>query len=62
MTFESLALAGLSIGLSFQDVLDIEIGLILGLLNEKNNQLIDLNKKKNDEEIVQGNAEMLMKM
>lgn len=38
--------------------------MTLGLINEKNNQMIDFNKQKNEqeEEVVQGTAEMLMKM
>ncbi len=63
MTFESLAVAGLSIGLSMADILEYNIGLIIGILNEKVNQISDLNNKKsNDGESVQGTAEMLMKM
>lgn len=48
------------------DILSFRIGLTIGLLNEKNNQMIDLrikNQKQDDEEkVIQGNAEMLMKM
>lgn len=63
MTFESLAVAGLSIGLSMQEILDFNVGLVIGILNEKANQINDLNKKqKNNDEVIQGNAEMLMKM
>ena len=62
MTFESLAIAGLSVGLSMTDVYEMNVGLILGLLNEKNNQMSDLNKKEKDDEVVIGDAEMLKKM
>lgn len=61
MTFESLVVAGLSIGLSYTDILDIEIGLVLGFINERNNQLIEENKKT-EETVVQGDANMLMNM
>ena len=62
MTFESLAIAGLSVGLSMTDVYEMNVGLTLGLLNEKNNQMSDLNKKEKDDEVVIGDAEMLKKM
>lgn len=64
MTFESLAIAGLSIGLSMEYILDFEIGLTIGLLNEKNNQTLELriNNKKKDEEVIVGDANTLMKM
>lgn len=64
MTFESLAIAGLSIGLSMEYILDFEIGLTIGLLNEKNNQILEMKirNKKNEEEVVVGDANMLMKM
>lgn len=62
MTFESLAIAGLSIGLTYTDILNMKIGLIIGLLNEKNNQMIDMNKNSKKEEVIQGTAEMLMKV
>lgn len=65
MTFESLAIAGLSIGLTMKDILEFKIGLTLGLLNEKNNQMIDLKIKQKEKEddtdkVIVGNAEMLM--
>lgn len=41
----------------------MRIGLLLGLLNEKNNQIIDFqNKEDKQEEIIQGDANMLMNM
>lgn len=64
MTFESLAIAGLSIGLSMDNILDFEIGLTIGLLNEKSNQVLEMKikNKKDEEEIVVGDANMLMNM
>ena len=62
MTFESLAIAGLSIGLTMTDILNMKIGLLLGLLNEKMNQMSDLNKDKEEDEIIQGDGKMLMSM
>lgn len=64
MTFESLAVAGLSLGLSYTEILNTRIGLIVGMLNEKANQMADLNKKQKTEEneVVQGDANMLMNM
>lgn len=62
MTFESLAIAGLSIGLTMTDILNMKIGLLLGLLNEKMNQMSDLNKNKEEDEIIQGDGKMLMSM
>lgn len=64
MTFESLVVMGLSIGLSYSDILNMKIGLILGICNEKNNQIIEMNKQQQNkrEDVIQGNAEMLMKM
>ena len=40
----------------------MRVGLLLGILNEKNNQLVGLNKKEKEEEVIQGDASMLMKM
>lgn len=40
----------------------MEIGLLLGLLNEKNNQMIGLQNKSKEEEVIKGDASMLMKM
>lgn len=66
MTFESLAVAGLSLGLSYDDILNMTIGLLLGIANEKNNQFIEMqnkNKKDNDsDEVIVGDAKMLMNM
>lgn len=66
MTFESLAIAGLSLGLTMADILDMRIGLTIGLLNEKMNQMIDYNKRreieKQKQDVIQGDASMLMKM
>lgn len=65
MNFESLALAGLSLGLSYNDILEINIGLLIGLLNEKNNQFIEYKlkqnnlKDENDETIIIGDGNML---
>ena len=39
----------------------MDIGLLLGLLNEKNNQMIGL-QNKNNNEVIQGDASMLMNM
>ena len=44
------------------EILELDVGLTLGLLNEKSNQISDLNKKDKEEEVVQGTADMLMKM
>lgn len=46
------------------DILEYNIGLIIGIVNEKINQIngLDNKKKENDGEAVQGTAEMLMKM
>ena len=41
------------------EILETDIGLTLGLLNEKYNQYLDSNK---EEEVIQGNADMLKKM
>ena len=64
MTFESLAIAGLSLGLTMSDILDMRIGLTIGLLNEKMNQMYDYNKRQKQEkqDVIQGDASMLMKM
>lgn len=63
MTFESLVIAGLSIGLSYHDILEMDIGLTCGLINEKNNQMIEENKKTSSEEkVIHGDAKMLMNM
>lgn len=40
----------------------MKIGLLLGLLNEKMNQSADLNKEKEENEIIQGDGKMLMSM
>lgn len=42
----------------------MKVGLVLGLINEKMNQMADLNKSENksEEEVVHGDANMLMKM
>lgn len=61
MTFESLAVAGLSIGLSMNDILNTEIGLIYGLVNTKNNIYHEQDRNSN-ETIIQGDAEMLKRM
>lgn len=67
MTFESLAIAGLSIGLTMNDILDLNIGLTIGLLNERSNQALEIKMKDNgkeneDEVVIKGNAKMLMNM
>lgn len=64
MTFESLALAGLSLGLSFNDILETRIGIVLGLVNEKCNQINSASDKKQDSDdgVVHGDANMLMNM
>lgn len=69
MTFESLAVAGLSLGLSMENILEFNIGLSLGLLNEQHNQFIEAKKrnskkqnKDEEETVVEGDAKMLMKM
>ena len=64
MTFESLAVAGLSIGLTMNDILDMKIGLTISMLNERSNQMLAVTKgkKKNEEEVIIGDAKMLMKM
>jgi hypothetical protein len=43
-------------------ILDFEIGLTIGLLNEKNNQAIELRNNNKKEEVVIGDANTLMKM
>lgn len=48
-----------------KDILELNIGLTIGLINEKNNQIIDLNinRKDNDEDkVIVGNANMLKGM
>ena len=41
----------------------MKVGLILGLVNEKINQMTPINKVENDsEEVIHGDANMLMKM
>lgn len=66
MTFESLAIAGLSLGLTLSDILNMRVGLTIGLINEKNNQMIEFERKQKEknkkQEAVQGSAEMLMNM
>lgn len=68
MTFESLAVAGLSLGLTYTDILNIEIGLLLGIINEKNNQIMEIktgispNNDNNSEDVIIGDAKMLMNM
>lgn len=59
LTVEGLAIASLSLGLSFQDFLSLPVGFLLGMLNEKQNQLMKADKK---DEAKQGNANMLMGM
>lgn len=72
ITFEGLVNCGLSIGLTYTDILNMKIGLLLGLINDKNNQYDKAMKeskknskgknKNNNEEIIKGNANMLMNM
>lgn len=57
-----MATAALSIGLSMEDILNTEIGLLFGIMNEKNNQYQESKKSQKKEEVVQGTAEMLMRM
>lgn len=51
-----------------ETILDFDIGLTLGILNEQSNQALEYrrrnkkNKDENDEQIVQGDAKMLMNM
>lgn len=51
----------MSIGLTFKEVLELPIGLVFGLMNEKHNQTINYDKKEEPEVIV-GTAEMLKGM
>lgn len=57
-----MATAALSIGLSMEDILNTEVGLLFGIMNEKNNQYQEIKKSQKKEEVVQGTAEMLMRM
>lgn len=59
MTFERLANASLYLGLSMNEILELPIGLTLGLLNDKNNQQIE-NQNKDKKDVIQGDAKMLM--
>lgn len=41
----------------------MDVGLTCGLINEKNNQMIDLNREVSSEEkVIHGDAKMLMNM
>lgn len=51
----------MSIGLSFSEVLELPMGLVYGLLNEKHNQMINY-ENKDSTEVIQGTAEMLKGM
>lgn len=63
MTFERLANAGLSLGLSISDILELPIGFTMGLINDRNNQTIEAKKeKKSNDDVVQGDARMLMSL
>lgn len=51
----------MSIGLSFSEVLELPMGLVYGLLNEKHNQMTKY-ENKDSAEVIQGTAEMLKGM
>ncbi len=59
-------LAGLSIGLSMNNILEFPIGLTIGLLNERSNQydeqVKEREKKEKNKDTIQGNANMLKAM
>lgn len=40
----------------------MKIGLLLGLVNEKFNQTISINKEEKQDDVVHGDAKMLMNM
>ena len=61
LTFECYAISAMSIGLTFKEVLELPIGLVYGLLNEKHNQMIQVTNKE-EPEVIQGDANMLMNM
>ena len=44
------------------EIFDLSIGLIIGLINEKNNQIQKYNGKGEEEEVILGDAKMLMNM
>lgn len=48
-------IAGLSIGLTLDNILNQEIGFTYGLINERNNQSLD-----DKDKIIHGTANMLM--
>ena len=52
----------MSIGLSYSEVLELPIGLVFGLMNEKHNQMFEVEDKKEDTEVVVGTADMLKGM
>lgn len=57
-----MATSALSIGLSMDDILHTEIGLLFGIMNEKNNQYEEMKKQEKNSDVVQGTAETLMRM
>ena len=60
VTFESLALAGLSVGLSMNEILELPLNLTMSMINEKNNQIDEARKKeKPKEQVTVGNADLL---
>lgn len=52
----------MSIGLSYSEVLELPIGLVFGLLNEKHNQMLANTNEKEDTEVITGTADMLKGM
>lgn len=51
----------MSIGLTFENALELPIGLVFGLMNEKHNQTIN-NEDKKETEVIVGTADMLKGM
>lgn len=64
MTFESLAVAGLSIGLTMTDIFELDVGFTYGLINQKCNEIAEANRRDADdsEKVIKGDAKMLMNM
>lgn len=52
----------MSIGLTYSEMLELPIGLVFGLLNEKHNQMLEDTNVKEDTEVIVGSANMLKGM
>lgn len=52
----------MSIGLTYSEMLELPIGLVFGLLNEKHNQMLENSDEKEDAEVIVGTADMLKGM